>query len=179
VTDRFFLDVRKVGNAAKMQPLLNAINAEDPLPCALICAAFIDKCLLGILETLFVKGRTSEQLLRSDSGLLGSLYSRAKIVYLMGHIDSHLFTNVGHICTIRNLFAHSHEPLSFDSPEVAKLCKELKERVPQVTVEDPEAARHFANLIENDPRYHFTNVAMATVIELMDSTWSISKKLEA
>ena len=46
-----------------LQNVLRALHSEEPLPCVLICGAFIDRCLKGMLKKLFIDGATSEKLL--------------------------------------------------------------------------------------------------------------------
>ena len=57
-----FIDVRNPTNLQlRLQPFIEAINHESPLPCALVCAAYVDKCLLGIIEASCNKDRVGEK----------------------------------------------------------------------------------------------------------------------
>ncbi|MEX2112133.1 MAG: hypothetical protein WD845_03055 [Pirellulales bacterium] len=128
----FFIDVHgpdQRGNHEKLKPLFEmALREPDALPCALLCASFIDRFLLDSLKYIFVPGDTSKELLKPDSGLIGSLYNRARIAYVLGLIDSTWFTNIRLIAEIRNKFAHSPEPLTFESDSIVQLCKKLVPR---------------------------------------------------
>jgi hypothetical protein len=169
MADSFFLDTRGPGANERLTPLMAALNHQDPLPCALLCAAYVDKCLLGILEQIFIKGsNTAKNLLKPDWGLIGSLQNRANIVYLLGHISPTTLENIGHICTVRNLFAHSHEPLTFESPKVAEWCARLKPWVPVITINDmPGEQLEQVNASLRKPRSMFVTTVMNTISELI------------
>jgi DNA-binding MltR family transcriptional regulator len=163
MADKFFLDVRNLDERnTRIVGLLDALNGEAELPCVLICAAYIDKCLEGILLSLFKSGNTSKRMLGHD-GPLRSLYDRARILYVLGRIDSMVLGNIDTICQIRNRFAHSHEPLSFESPEIAKLCSLMQEPKPAMVVADDTWPK---DLTLKMPRMQFTRVALLVVIEL-------------
>ena len=165
---KYFLDIRDPNVNLQLEALTKAINGEDPLPCALLCAAYIDKCLQEILELVFVKGGTAKSLLKPDRGLLGGLRNRAQIAYLMGRIEDTVLTNIERICEIRNLFAHSHEPLTFDSESVVKLCDLIKPPVPHVTVSDiPESEFAELNRMLGASRFRFTSAAINCLTHLI------------
>ena len=179
VTDRFFLDIRDPATFdGKIAPLTNALNGEEALPCVLLGAAYLDKSLLGLLETVFLGtpiSETARDLLKSDRGLIGTLHTRAQMAYLLRLINKPLFINIGHIGTIRNLFAHSHEPLSFESQEIVALCGKLELPDPDVSVSDASAKAYFL-LHEKNPRSRFVSAVMNTLIPLMFAQ-SKAKKL--
>ena len=174
--DKLFLDLRDPkGASEKMQPLFDAVNGESPLPCALLCAAYIDKCLKGMLETIFIKSQHAEKIIKIEAGVLGSLFARARLLYLMEKIDRVSLENISIIGQIRNLFAHEPEPLTFESPKIAKLCKDLAFRNPDVVISnlEPKGEEHLLR-INNEPRNKFTTVAMTTVIFLLHASLAIA-----
>lgn len=105
--------------------LFHAINKEAALPCVLVSTSFLDECLRSILGRFLVKGKTSEKILDPRGGILGSFSSRTDLCYALGLISKNLFSNLKQVGTIRNRFAHSHLSLSFDDPEITKMCGSL------------------------------------------------------
>jgi DNA-binding MltR family transcriptional regulator len=165
--DKLFLDLRDPNFADKIQPLMDALDGESPLPCALIGGAYLDKCLKGMLETIFVKSSFADKIMDQERGALGSLFSRARMLYLLGHIDRVTLDNILLVSQIRNDFAHSHEPLTFDSPDIADRCKKLTRRKPVRHFSDlDEAAKKRLKQDEAKPRSRFIFVVMSTVVEL-------------
>lgn len=132
MVDRFFFDARHPEQCvAHLRPLFNAILAEDPVPCALICAAYIDNCLKGLLERAFwasgtaQNSNTAKQILGMN-GFLGPTLNRAKLAYCLSLIKTRTLENIEAIARIRNEFAHSPAPIDFSHPNVKKLCDDLK-----------------------------------------------------
>ncbi len=169
----FFLDVFADDFQPKMAAMYRHIDGEDPLMCALIGAAHIDKCLVALLEHFLRHGgKTTLKkhlgLESPSSGVLYSLYARAEFAYLLGLIDSQTLTNIKDIATIRNLFAHSHTPYTFESEDIAKLCRKLTTNEPDLAVEcaDDEETRQLFDELQNAPRNRFCFVVSDTLIKL-------------
>lgn len=169
MSDKLFLDLRDPNFEKKMQPLIEAINDESPLPCALLCAAYLDKCLKGMVETILIKGsETAKDLMKDDIGILGSLFSRARLLYLLGYLHRPLFENIQKIGQIRNAFAHHHEQLTFDSEDIIDLCGNLKIAEPFTIIgEMDDAAKQELDKQRSAPRSKFTHVTIISLLELI------------
>lgn len=123
----FFFDARDPEKCWQhIQPLFEAIEKEESLPCVLLCAAYIDSCLKGLLEKQFTQGGSIATEILDSKGFLGASYNRARLAYCLGLIDKPTFQNIDFIGQIRNLFAHSPAPVDFDDTEITDLCNKLK-----------------------------------------------------
>jgi hypothetical protein len=58
-------------------------------------------------------------------GLLGSFGGRTSIAYAFGFITPALKHELDHIRVIRNGFAHSTTPITFETPQTAEVCANL------------------------------------------------------
>jgi hypothetical protein len=74
----------------------------------------------ALLASFFIEGSTAENLL-NHKGALGSFGAQTDLCYSLGLIPKLVFNNLTVIGEIRNVFAHSLAPLTFESPEVAEL----------------------------------------------------------
>lgn len=111
--------------SAETQGLLSVLNDGGDTAVILVAASFIDACLGSILERKLIKGKTSDKLLDPRGGILGSYSSRADMCYVLGFISKPIFQDIQMIGEVRNLLAHSHMALSFDSSEINKLTDKL------------------------------------------------------
>lgn len=103
-----------------------AMHDLNPLPCVLLAASYVDRCLVDLLRAHFIdKSGTATDVLDPNKGTLTELSSRAKIAYCIGLISKGLFKNILKISEIRNLFAHSHKAKSFDDDDVIDKCNQL------------------------------------------------------
>jgi DNA-binding MltR family transcriptional regulator len=175
---KFFLDWRDPKAMEKLTTLHESVNGEHPLPCALVCAAYIDKCLAELIASRLKKGETAKKLLKSDSGLIGSLSNRAKFAYLLGIIDKPTFQDIELICEIRNMFAHSESPLDFDSKDIAKRCSELKTFTPiRLDIPElPKSAKAVIDKLNSGPRDRFVGTTFG-IINVLASLPDKLKKL--
>jgi hypothetical protein len=102
--------------------LCDVINEEPDLPCALICASFLDECLASLLRKALVQSRTAEKMLDVRGGILGEFSARSGMAYSLGLITKGMYQNLMIIAEIRNLFAHSHLMMTFGDPLVSERC---------------------------------------------------------
>jgi hypothetical protein len=133
----FFLDLNAPDFQEKMTAMYKSLDGEDPLLCALVGTAHIDKCLISLLDLFMIPGTTRDKHLTNPKyGILTGLNERAEFAYLLGMISSTTLRTINTIASIRNAFAHSHVPLTFDSNDVAKYCKDIRLTEPRQTVSD-------------------------------------------
>lgn len=107
------------------QALYDAVNDERDLPCVLISTSYLDQCLVSLLERFFIQSNTAKNVLDSRKGSLGIFSVRVDLCYCLGLISKGLLQNLRTVGEIRNRFAHSYLSLSFNDPEVVKLCLQL------------------------------------------------------
>lgn len=109
-------EVQKIGDIL--------VDGSD-LAVALIASSFLDECLRSLLMACFRSGGTSETLLRSGRGVLGTYSARTDLAYSLGLIDKHALKALRTIGEIRNAFAHSYGEATFEHPDIAPLCSRL------------------------------------------------------
>jgi DNA-binding MltR family transcriptional regulator len=109
-------EVQKIGQAL--------VDGSD-LAAALVASSFLDECLRSLLAAFFRKGETTESLLRSGRGVLGTYASRMDLAYSLALIEKAELTNLRTIGEIRNAFAHSYTEGRFDDQLIAPLCNRL------------------------------------------------------
>jgi DNA-binding MltR family transcriptional regulator len=138
--------------SAQSNSLYDAVNGEAPLPCALISVAFLEKSLAALLAKAFIEGETAKGIFDENSGLLRDFSGRCTLAYCLGLVSKGMFQNLQKVGTIRNAFAHSHQPIDFDEAGIAKLCKELT--FPRVQKADGSKSNPLEE-VGNTPRDRF------------------------
>jgi DNA-binding MltR family transcriptional regulator len=133
--DKFFLDLNDRENLkARITLLGEAIDAEAPLPLALLCGAYVDRCLQHILEQYLIKSDTAKDMLKPTRPL-GSTAMRSRLVYCLGLIDSNTKDLIERIADVRNVFAHSAEPIDWESAPVRDIVAKLPLLAPMPSTE--------------------------------------------
>lgn len=109
------------------ESLFTAVEGDQPLPCALICAAYVEQALVTLLSENFIEDSDTVKKL-FDRGILGDFSSCAKLAYCLGLISLEAFQNACTIAEIRNSFAHSRMAmeLDFDTQEIKEQCLKLQ-----------------------------------------------------
>jgi len=105
--------------------LYAALQDERDLPCVLLSASFLDRCMAGVLAKHFTKSSVSDKLLDPRAGFLGTFAARADVCYSLGLVSKPFYQNLMTIASLRNMLAHSHLTLSFAAAEVSALCFRL------------------------------------------------------
>jgi DNA-binding MltR family transcriptional regulator len=144
----------------------DALRKETDRGCALYAAAFIDDSLKDLLTYYFVDDeQLSSDLLDSrQNGPLSTFYARIIACRALGLVSKAVARDLDLIRKIRNEFAHSAEPVTFNASEVANRCRELK----------------YVLLAEDDasPRTTFTN-AVSALLAIVVITSSQAEHREA
>lgn len=110
---------------ANWERIFNALNGLDELSSVVATASYIDHSLGALLHAHFIKSDQVKNLLK-HGGAVGHLMAKANLAYCLGLITKEWRQNIEAICDIRNLFAHSIEPMSFSHPEIQSLCQNLE-----------------------------------------------------
>jgi DNA-binding MltR family transcriptional regulator len=109
----------------EVQKIGDALVSGSDLAVALIASSFLDECLRSLLMAFFRKGDTSESLLRSGRGVIGSFAARFELAYSLSLIEKSELKNLRTIGEIRNAFAHSYADGAFDDDHIRPLCESL------------------------------------------------------
>ncbi|MFH0881888.1 MAG: hypothetical protein V2A56_02805 [bacterium] len=149
--------------------LLDALNREDDLACVLIATSYIDKILIKLLKSCFLKGSTSIEVLGDEKnkfGFIDTYIKKIKLSYCLGILEKGLFVNLDIIGQIRNIMAHDIQYTSFNDDMISKLCLKLKFPVIQGVYYDgrtKESGKMDKDFLETkyvSPRMRFMMVAL-------------------
>ena len=100
----------------------HTLNAETDRGVALMAAAFIEYQLESLLRTYFVDERSVVNRLFEADGPLGTLSAKTDASYVLGLIPKETRRDIHLIRKIRNEFAHSSAPMTFETPGIANRC---------------------------------------------------------
>lgn len=109
----------------EVQKIGDTLVEGSDLAVALIATSFLNECLRSLLMARFRPGDTSERLLRSGRGAIGTFSARTDLAYSLEYIDRDALKALRAVAEIRNTFAHSYGEGSFDQREIADLCSKL------------------------------------------------------
>lgn len=112
--------------STEVQKIGEILVQGSDLAATLIATSFLDECLRSLLAARFRPGDTSESLLRSGRGVLGTFATRTDLAYSMGLIDRHALRALRGVGEIRNAFAHSFGVCTFDQAAIKDLCFKLE-----------------------------------------------------
>jgi mannitol operon repressor len=111
----------------ELNAFLEEFQKESDRGAALLGAAMMDDCLRKIIiDYLIDKRNLVEDLIDGGYAPLSTFSSRTKITYGLGLISQSEYLNINTIREVRNKFAHNLSGLSFNDPEIVKLCRKLK-----------------------------------------------------
>lgn len=101
------------------------INAErNDRGAAILLACNVEICLrFAISRNLTVGGSDSYKELFLTSGPLWSFEAKIRIGHNMGLFRNHTKSNLDCIKAVRNAFAHAIIPITFDTPQVKRVCE--------------------------------------------------------
>jgi DNA-binding MltR family transcriptional regulator len=111
---------------SRMQDFFSIVNDGNDLACVLLSVNYLDEILRTILNARLKESKVTENILNPSSGFLGTFSARIDMVYCLGIFDKKIYNDLRVITQIRNIFAHSFDSISFDSPEVVKLLNQFQ-----------------------------------------------------
>jgi hypothetical protein len=113
-------------SGAEVNALMKEIKTDGPRGAAMVAAAIIDDVLVGAIRYKFVTLKKDEdEALFGPDRPLGSFSSRIKVAYALGIYGPKTQHDLETLREIRNAFAHGRRQLSFETKEVAEMCKGL------------------------------------------------------
>jgi len=121
---------RILGKVAELIPdvvlqLRHTLGQESDKGCALTAGAFLESELGRLLRTFFVDDDKAADALLDGTGGLATFSSRIDMCYLLGMIGPTARRDLHLIRKVRNEFAHTAAPSSFESESASARCKEL------------------------------------------------------
>lgn len=134
--------------SAQVDELYNVLQKESDLGCVLIGTTFLNECLGTLLESKFRKNsETVKNMLKLDTGFVGSLTNRINLTYAMELIVKSKFNDLNIIAEIRKLFTRYHLNWSFESSEIIQKC----DRLNSYHAAFPSRISNLKNKTENNP----------------------------
>jgi DNA-binding MltR family transcriptional regulator len=131
--------------------LIAAMNDNSDLVCVLVGVAALEQAVMSLLQHYFIDADEARNIF---GRILGTYNICNEVAYALGLIRDKAFKNLKLLGTIRNKFAHSSVPVTFNDTEVKKLCKDL-ELPSHCTVTD-----FFTEEMKKSPRFRFQMVVM-------------------
>lgn len=98
---------------------------ESDRGCALMASAYLDELLKRHLQHYLVLTSELKKTMFNFNGSLGTFSSRINMSYAIGKLPRSYQKDLHRIRDIRNIFAHSAEPMAFDTLAISKICAKL------------------------------------------------------
>jgi len=140
-------------------------NITDALPRVLLVHNFLDRALASVLRATLVKGSRTTALLDPKSGPIGSYGARSQLVHCLGMISNNCKENLDALGDIRNVFAHSPTPLTFDDREIKDRCAKF---IPASVPHKDGTFKPSWNPMNFTPDVHFTMASLFHVYEFQE-----------
>ncbi|MBX3402590.1 MAG: hypothetical protein KF699_04165 [Phycisphaeraceae bacterium] len=104
-----------------------SLSAETDRGAAIVGVSYLDTQLERLFQRVFVSSRShGRQLLKGPGAPVGTYSSRIDMAFALALIGSQQQKHLHVFRKIRNLFAHSFEPLSFDENAIIVETKKLE-----------------------------------------------------
>ena len=103
----------------------SSLSEETDKGCALMAASFLEHRTLELLKAFLVEDEKVFDILFSHNGPLSSFSSRIDMAYSLGLIPAAMRRDLHILRKIRNEFAHTSDPIDFNTPSIADRCKSL------------------------------------------------------
>ncbi len=150
------------------QHMLDALNNPEPLPCALIGAAFVEGALIALLRKFLIAGSDTAEKIFNEGKPLGAFNACAEMAYCLGLISKPTLQNCLAVAEVRNAFAHRHDAPTFDDQAIKQLCSQFK-RTDFGSVPIPfndQISKTLSGWKELSPRDHFvfTSISLFQMI---------------
>ena len=155
--------------ASLVNGFLAEFQAETDRGTTVVGAAFLNDILATMLRKHFVDDPNVVHDLLDFQGPLGTFSSRINLTYSLGLIRNDQFEDLNTVRKIRNAFAHSHQPLSFERPRVCDLRDNLSQIAIIEQFRDQMSAKEREILIDkyNTQRERFIGNAVHLAVGLM------------
>lgn len=103
----------------------STLSKETDRGCALFASSYLEKALSDLIYCALAYDKDIEKDLFSGTSPLATFSSRIKIAYYLGKISKIERRDLELIRKIRNEFAHSVDPIDFETHKINSQCGEL------------------------------------------------------
>ncbi len=102
------------------------VTDDNDRACAIIAASLLEDNLISLFQA-HMRSLSNEwyEKIFEGNGPLASFSSLIKTGYVLEYYDNEARRNLDTIREIRNTFAHTKKPLTFNTPEISNSCKLL------------------------------------------------------
>ena len=97
--------------------IIEELETQTDRGVAIIGAEYLNERLGTALRKTFTEG--------IEERFFSSFYAKIEIAFAMGFYGEKTLKDLHCIRKIRNKFAHTVEPVNFETPEISKICNEL------------------------------------------------------
>ncbi|HBN9510204.1 TPA: transcriptional regulator [Pseudomonas aeruginosa] len=139
------------------------LNDLDDRGLVLSVAAFAEDSLGSLIKAYFRPVKTTSELIDGFNAPLGTFSSRIKISYSVGLLGEQQFNDLERLRKIRNLFAHTWKPITFEDKRISEHIRKL----------------NYSNISEKFPeslREKFVSSMSGMLIELRSAAGQLEKK---
>ena len=103
-----------------------SLNNETDRGCALLAVSFLEKSIEKCLSNKLIGSKNHKKLLFDFNGPLGNFSNKLSLSYSIGIITKMEYEQLQQIRKIRNLFAHSFKPITFETKEINDKVQQFK-----------------------------------------------------
>lgn len=103
----------------------SALSKETDRGCALFASSYLEKALSDLIYCSLAYDKNIEKDLFTGTAPLATFSSRIKIAYYLGKISKIEKRDLELVRKIRNEFAHSADPIDFETHKIKSQCREL------------------------------------------------------
>jgi len=101
------------------------LKSLDERGLVLVLSAFAEDSLAELLKAYMFDNPATKKLVDGFDSPLGTLSARIRACYALGLITKGQYHDLEHLRTVRNMFSHTWEPISFENREVKKHIKAI------------------------------------------------------
>ncbi len=112
--------------ADEVNRMTNELNKESDRGAVLVGVAYLDELLIRLFRKRMLLSKKLDEELFEGFGPLSALSARIKVAYALGWIGSETYHDLNLLRSLRNEFAHAHEPKAFSDASVEKRCSQLE-----------------------------------------------------
>ncbi|SEI65167.1 Mannitol repressor [Deinococcus reticulitermitis] len=153
------LPEREKRHALRTAAIRRNVRDEGDRGTALYLTSYVDQVLHEILDDFLVDAESIKKGFFEGNGPLSTFSSRIDLAYLLGLIDQKARSDLNLLRKIRNEFAHNHENISFETPQIKSRILNFKLHVPN----------------EETARARFISTAMSMIAYLSGTTHGLSR----
>jgi hypothetical protein len=118
--------IKAAPNKRELAQLMDEINTGSDRAMAIVTAVMIENALADAIQARFVRLSTEDRAaIFEGMAPLSSFSSKIKVGFAPGIYVKRIRHDLDRVREIRNAFAHSRRPISFETPAIRTVCESL------------------------------------------------------